>query len=108
MPPCQQVVEEGIAGKDAVLIVLQLSGMLVAPFAHEIFPRQNFPRLAVTRQHPYCLAPRQPALVNLKGDVAARRRASAARHRQSAGSIARHAARCASLPIMRTGMVNGL
>src|SRR5712671_4449695 len=26
MPPCQQVVEEGIAGKDAVLIVLQCRG----------------------------------------------------------------------------------
>src|SRR6201984_544586 len=33
MPPCQEIVEEKIAGKD---IVLQLLRMLVAPFAHEI------------------------------------------------------------------------
>jgi hypothetical protein len=33
MPPCQEIVEEKIAGKD---IVLQLLQMLVAPFAHEI------------------------------------------------------------------------
>jgi hypothetical protein len=33
MAPCQEIVEEKIAGKD---IVLQLLRMLVAPFAHEI------------------------------------------------------------------------
>ena len=33
MPPCQEIVEEKIAGKD---IVLQLLRILVAPFAHEI------------------------------------------------------------------------
>jgi hypothetical protein len=33
MPPCQEIVEEKIAGKD---IVLQLLRMLAAPFAHEI------------------------------------------------------------------------
>ena len=44
MPPCQEVVEEGIAGKD---IVLPLLRMLVAPFAHEISIA-----FAVTRQDP--------------------------------------------------------
>jgi hypothetical protein len=44
MPPCQEVVEEGIAGED---IVLELLRMLVAPFAHE-----NFHRISIAaRRH---------------------------------------------------------
>lgn len=97
MPPCQEVVEKGIAGKD---IVLPLLRMLVAPFAHE-----NFHRLARSRGSTrVALATRQLALVNPEGAVKARKRAPAASRRQSAGSIARRA----SLPIMRPGMVNGL
>jgi hypothetical protein len=91
MPPCQEVVEKGIAGKD---IVLPLLRMLVAPFAHE-----NFHRLAPSRGSTrVALATRRLALVNPEGA------APAASRRQSAGSIARRA----SLPIMRPGMVNGL
>jgi hypothetical protein len=97
MPPCQEVVEKGIAGKD---IVLPLLRKLVAPFAHE-----NFHRLAPSRGSTrVALATRQLALVNPEGAVKARKRAPAASRRQSAGSIARRA----SLPIMRPGMVNGL
>jgi hypothetical protein len=58
IPPRQEVVEEGIAGKDIVLpdIVLPLLRLLVAPFAQS-FGHQNFraPEFslpcAVTRQH---------------------------------------------------------
>jgi hypothetical protein len=66
MPPCQEVVEKGIAGKD---IVLPLLRMLVAPFAHE-----NFHRLAPSRGSTrVALATWQLALVNPEGAVKARR-----------------------------------
>ena len=97
MPPGQEVIEEGIGGKD---VVLQRLRMLVVPFAHENFSSP----CAVTRPQAYCLVMLQGAPVNPEMAVPARKRARAA----TSPAICRQHREMHDPPIMRTDVVNGL